>query len=643
MAKQRIDDEYLQGFFGISGDEEGRRELAEIRGKLERLQYEHDADICTVDEEADGMFFLESGTAVVLDREGAQINVMHAGSYFGEYAVLSGRRRLSTVRSVGRTVVWRLGNEDLMEILRKHPDVYGDMMRLVYGQLSREHTQLLTLSRLRRGILRHPRNQEPISARRLLIQYGALALFFVLCYLLVPAGSRGPVFFLPLGLLTVHLLVTRRTVESLVVAGLLAAMLSLRSGLVCSYADALLDTLCLADNAETVLVMSLMGAMATLIEASGAVTAFKKLVDRKVHSPRGVRFAMLGVMAVTAIDDGLNMLCGSASIHSAADEQRLSREETGLMLSFLPVVLCSFLPFSLWSIFVIGTIQPAYAGGSGASLLCRSIPFNFFSVVVLPAMVLFSFGKLRCGRKLKAADKRVAAGGNLWPEGSERYLLQEEGEVWGRIVNLVLPVAVLAVTSLTVRTLWSGSFQLSSACGLIATLIFMFFLYCLQGLLTPEQFAERLVAGIQDMLLPIILYLLTICLSTLLEQQAMGAYFDLAVELLAPVIPLMPAVLFLISVLFTMLLGSSWAMYAIAFPVAIRLAAAAGISLPLCVGAVCAAGIAGETDCAFTEVHLSVGNAIGCEPKTILHLRLSYGLVFTGICLMLYLAAGFIF
>ncbi len=70
MPKQRIDDEYLREFFGIAGDEEGRREMADIRARLERVQFDHNEDICTIDREPDGMFFLESGTAVVLDREG---------------------------------------------------------------------------------------------------------------------------------------------------------------------------------------------------------------------------------------------------------------------------------------------------------------------------------------------------------------------------------------------------------------------------------------------------------------------------------------------------------------------------------------------------------------------------------------------
>ena len=639
MSKLRIDDEYLRDFFGIGTDAEGRRELADIRRRLVRVQYDHNQDICTIDDESDGMYFLESGIAAVLDREGEQINVMRPGSYFGEYAVLSGRRRLSTVRSVGKTVVWRLGNEDFMDILRRHPDIYGDMMKRVYGEVSRKHTQMLTLSRLQRGVLQHPSNERPMTWRRMLVQYGILAIVFIVSLVLVPKESAGPVFLLPLGLMTVYVLVTRRTLESLVVSGIYAALLYSRSGLACSYADALMNTICDPGNGETVLVLCLMGGMVALIEASGAVTAFKKLADRKVHSAQGAKLSLLGIMAVTSVDEGLNMLCGASGVKSAADEQRLPREATGLMLSFLPVPLCSFLPFSLWGIFVIGTIQVAYGSGS-TGLFCRSIPYNFFSILAVLAMLMFSLGVLPRIRRLKQAEDRVKEGGSLWPEGSERYLTQEEGELWGKIANLILPVAVFVLTSLTLRSLWSGSFILDSACGLVATILFMFILYCAQGLLTPEQFVEQLIVGIQSVVLPILLYLLTCCFSTLLEQQAMGVYFDMMVERLAPMIRLMPAVLFLVSSVFAMLLGSSWAMFAISFPVAIHLSAAAGISLPLCIGAVCAAGISGELNCLFTSDSLSIANAIGCDPKAILRLRLPYSLIFTAACLVLYLITG---
>ena len=139
-------------------------------------------------------------------------------------------------------------------------------------------------------------------------------------------------------------------------------------------------------------------------------------------------------------------------------------------------------------------------------------------------MVAFCFGKLPRTKRLKQAQKRVDAGGELWPEGSEKYLVRDETEVWGKLINLILPVVALAVFSLAVRSIYSGGLILDSAVGLMATLIFMFLLYCAQGLMTPEQFVDHLVNGIQGMVLPIILYLMTMCFSTLLDQQALGEF-----------------------------------------------------------------------------------------------------------------------
>ncbi|MBQ4382244.1 MAG: hypothetical protein II794_05865, partial [Oscillospiraceae bacterium] len=154
---------------------------------------------------------------------------------------------------------------------------------------------------------------------------------------------------------------------------------------------------------------------------------------------------------------------------------------------------------------------------------------------------------------------------------------------------------------------------------------------------------ENMVSGIQSMTLPIMLYLLTMCFSALLEHEAMGEFFNGAVRLLGPVSFLVPAVLFLVSTLVTVSLGSSWAMYVIGIPVALHMAANMGLSVPLCVGAVASAGIAGEKNCAFTSDALSVANAIGCDPDVILKVRLKYSVIFSAVALLMYVAAGLIF
>ncbi|MBO4330534.1 MAG: cyclic nucleotide-binding domain-containing protein, partial [Oscillospiraceae bacterium] len=287
----RIDDDYIRDFFGISADEAGAKELEDIRSRLVLMRFDHGQDICTIDGEPDGMFFLESGTAIVLSREGEQINVMREGQYFGEYAVLARQRRLSTVRSQGRTTVYRLNSEDMMDILARHPDIYGELMKRVYGQVTNKHTQVIALSRMQRGMLQDPHNQTPMTPLRMLLHYGAVAVIFAAALLLLPSRPAFPVFLVPLAFMIAYAFVTRRTVESLVISGMLAAALLYRSGISAGYTDALMDTLISPDNVFTVLVMALMGAVVTLIEYSGAVTAFRKLADSRLRSRRGVRLA----------------------------------------------------------------------------------------------------------------------------------------------------------------------------------------------------------------------------------------------------------------------------------------------------------------------------------------------------------------
>ena len=189
MSENHINEKYISDFFGIGDGPSGKKEISEIKSKLKKVTYQNGSDICRINEEPDGMYFLESGMVVVLNADGEQINIMNEGAYFGEYGVLSGQKRLSTVRSLGRTVLYKLETEDMQNILSKHPDLYGKMMKKVYGEVSNKHSQILALSSMRKGILRHPSNQMPMSKQRFLIQYGSVLLIYILAGLFIPKSE----------------------------------------------------------------------------------------------------------------------------------------------------------------------------------------------------------------------------------------------------------------------------------------------------------------------------------------------------------------------------------------------------------------------------------------------------------------------
>ena len=187
----KINDRYIKEFFGLSDSPEDESELAEIKKTLVKETYENGQDIITVDGDPDGMYFLESGTATVHGRDGSQLNILHVGQYFGEYGALTGQKRLSTVRSHGKTVVYKIGSEDVVRFLSKHPEIYGELMKRVYNQVSHKHAQILALSGNRKGVLAHPSNNIPLSKKQVVIQYGLLIAFFLLTAFFIPVETTA--------------------------------------------------------------------------------------------------------------------------------------------------------------------------------------------------------------------------------------------------------------------------------------------------------------------------------------------------------------------------------------------------------------------------------------------------------------------
>lgn len=636
----RINEQYLIDFFNIKDSIEGIAELAEIKSKLKRIVFKNNQDICVIDTAADGMYFIESGTVLVLDSDERQINILHAGQYFGEYGVLSGQKRLSTVRSLGRAVVYKMEAEDLLGYLYKHPNVYGDFMKRVYNELSNKHSQILTLSGMHKGVLNHPSNSRPLSARQMIALYGSLLLIYLASMIFVPADTSAPIFIVPIVFMLAYVIITKRTLESLIASGILAAVLVYRTGMFPGYADSLINTISDKGNVYTVLVMTLMGGMINLIVHSGGVTAFEKAAAKFAKTKRSVFFTSLGIMVLTAIDDGLNMLTASYATYVPSREKGIIREKLALFYSMLPTVICSFFPFSLWSIYVTGTLAVS-TRENAAMLFIHSIPFNFFSIITFIAMIMLALDHLPASAQMKEAEKRYKDTGLLWPKGSEKYLSVHDTEVWGRISNVIIPIIIFAICSFTIRSFRAGALKSDSVVGLMAALVFMFLLYCFKKIMTPKQFNDILVDGIADSILPVIVYLLTINFSMLLENLGLHTYLVWLIDTFGVSKTIFPFVTFILSMILTLFIGSSWSMYALVFPIALNLGNHLGINPAFMVGVIAGAGIAGECNCPFTSDPMMLANSVGINPVAVQKLRLSYSTMLTAVAAVGYLIAGF--
>jgi Na+/H+ antiporter NhaC/CRP-like cAMP-binding protein len=633
----------MKAFFKLNDTPEDIAIAERLGGSLVRCEYAHGEAICRVGETASCMFFIESGKVEVLNKDDFPINEMEEGDFFGEYAVITASERLSTVCSNGGTIVYRMDKDDVFSGLNYNPTVYGNIIKQLYNQISHKHQQLRTVTSKRRGLIRSNQNQRKTSVTKLTVNYGIVSLIFLLALLLPPVEALSPIwYFLPILFLMFSIIITKRTMGSFVLACMLTMVMLYKEGFLLGFFDNTLKIISDKTIMEIVLLIALLGAVTRLLACSGAVNALRRLAVERIKTRRGSMFSSFLCMVFVFIDDHLSLEITGMSFMPVEDRKRVPREMSAFIMGMTPGAVNILVPFSIWGVYLAG-ILIVTVGDDGMGIFLRSIPYNFMAILTLIFVFAASIGILPLFGKMKKAYERVENGGRLWPPHSEQYLTEEENAPRGSLINLFLPLILIPIVSVVAGMVLQGAFYVHIGIGLLVTLIVMFVMYCFQRLMTPEEFFDNIIIGIEHSLVPIILLILTFCFSSGIKQIGV-------VEWLGYIVPaiiggnywLLPAVLFLTFTLITVVWGSSWSIYAIGLPIAIQLAAAVDGNMALYAGTICAAGIAGDSLSIHQSDNYDVAAVVGCEPNALFLARLPYFIFITVLSFGAYLITGIV-
>lgn len=635
---KNINNEYIQEFFRTTP-----QEAEELFSKLRRIEYANAESIVKAGEEADAMYFIDDGKVDVINDEGNMVNEMGAGQYFGEYGVIAEEVRLTSCVARGKVVVYKMNGEDLLGEISRKPTIVGYLLKQVYSQLSVKYSKLLEMARAKRGIVQPERKRSKGESVTLAVTYAAIVLFFALVGVLTPPAEELGAFwiFVPVVFFLAHNILTRRTLETLILSVALTCGMANGGNYLLGFTDAIVKGITTPDTAGTILIMSLMGAVTALLDAAGGISAFKRPAEKGVKTASGALWAMFGILAMVFIDDCLNLLAAAFCIVGVSDRFRIPREVPALIGTAASAV-CSVIPLSVWGAYLSGTMILS-VGEKGGSVFLHTIKYNFPSWLAILMVVLICLRLLPKTDIQKQAVKRVEEGGELWPKGSEKYFLaHDDHEIYGSVHDLAIPISVMVIASVASGVIRGrGSFALDASTGLVITLVVMFALYCGEKLMTPEKFFDCVVSGVQSSILPILLLLLTVCFSNSLQLINISKFFEEEIpKITGSAVWLLPAVIFLVFAGLTMLIGSSWGMYGIGIPIAVQLAAVMSVNLPLCLGAVCGAGICGDNLIPYLSEGSLLTSAVGCEPHIVRRQRLQYWGIIGAVSLIFYAIAG---
>lgn len=453
-------------------------------------------------------------------------------------------------------------------------------------------------------------------------------------------NPEGWVSLLPVTVLLVAVIVTRRALESLLIA--IAVGFMLKDGL--SFFPSMLDTVYSVMQDPTIgfviLLCSVMGAFVAVLDHSGGTKGFGDWVSSRVSTRRGVLLGTWLMSLFIFIDDFLISLTLGICMTPSADRYKVPREMTAYVVNSSAAPVASLVPISAWAVFIAALLEKylALPASEGLALFVRTIPFNFYAWFAFFMVPLVVTGIVPVIGPMRQAEERVRRTGELAPPGSELISMRkphdmsEEGpKAMAR--NLVLPVLVLIA-----GTMWFG---VNLFKGGVIALSFCCAFYRIQGIMPVARFTETCLRGIGNMLFPMVFTCLAFTFNYVNQELGLIPFIiGKATPLLSPA--LFPLVIFVILGFVAFLVGISWSLYLIAFPLVIPLAQALGADLVLAVAATVAAGTLGQHCCFYSDGTILVSASTGCDNIRHALTQLPFAMIAAGLACVGFLVAGFL-
>ena len=296
------------------------------------------------------------------------------------------------------------------------------------------------------------------------------------------------------------------------------------------------------------------------------------------------------------------------------------------------------------------------AGGvkeqSAYSILLHSIPFQFFSVVIL----FITFFSIFFQWKKPSAEKQNPNAKTEASKGMDMGTDDEKLEITPRMINLATPM--LTVICFSFFFFWYFGRSKDGADGtmssvlaatdpnkamlvaLFVSMIVTGFIYWLQKYPLKTMTAD-LIAGGNKLMEVLAILVVAWSLGAVSQELKLGDFIQQQIGTSLPVWSI-PVSLFITASAVTYFLGSGWASSALIMPFAITLAVSGGSGIPICVAAVITGGTFGDVSSPVAGMTNMASNAVDADQLKYLKYANPYNFTALVVAAMLFLVFGII-
>ena len=397
----------------------------------------------------------------------------------------------------------------------------------------------------------------------------------------------------------------------------------------------------------------LLGMIIVLMAKSGGSAAYGKWAGTKIRTKRSALLATMGLGVLIFVDDYFNCLTVGSVMRPVTDQQKVSRAKLAYIIDATAAPVCIIAPISSWAA-AVNSYVPADAGISGFQL--RTIPYNLYAILTLVMVFFICFTGFDFGLMKKHEEN--AAKGDLFTSGGDEFEQVSEDEVnpGGKVMDLVLPVAVLIVSAIgamiytgylggakDIITAFSGcDAETSLIFATMVTIFFMMLLYLPRKVVDFKGFMESLVEGFKLMIPAITILIFAWSLKGIGDAMGLAEFVGGIVGENASASIFIPVVLFAVAIFLSFSTGTSWGTFAILVPIATGMFAG-NTSLEMMiisVSAVLAGAVCGDHVSPISDT--TVMSSAGAQSNHLNHVstQMQYAAIVAGVCMVGYIIAA---
>ena len=401
----------------------------------------------------------------------------------------------------------------------------------------------------------------------------------------------------------------------------------------------------------------LLGMIIVLMAKTGGSAAYGKWAGTKIKSKKSALLATTGLGILIFVDDYFNCLTVGSVMRPVTDRYKVSRAKLAYIIDSTAAPVCIIAPISSWAA-AVNSYVPEDAGITGFQLFLRTIPYNLYAILTLFMVVFVTVTAFDFGLMKKHEDN--AAKGDLFTSGAEEFeqISEDEVNLNGKVIDLVLPVAVLIVSAIgamiytgylggatDVITAFSGcDAETSLIFATMITIFFMLILYLPRKVVTFKGFMDSLAEGFKLMVPAVTILIFAWSLKGVGDALGLADFVGHIVGDNASASIFIPVVMFAAAVFLSFLTGTSWGTFAILVPIATAMFSG-GADLEMMVisvssvlaGAVCGDHVSPMSD-------TTVMGSAGAQSNHINHVstQMQYAAVVAAVCLVGYVIAGIV-